>query len=150
MLNFENVKKFDTWKNQWEDKKSMTLSQYISFNIHPEDLLIIGSLLLPKIIEVDECILLADNFEKDIYKNLCLKLDSQSVEKEINRVHVYDIFANCTDDVEDTVFERVGKLLQASWLNYFCREFSDKRIIVDYINDNQEYGPVLTMYQESS
>jgi hypothetical protein len=69
------------------------------------------------------------------------------IEKDINRVHIYDIFANCEDDVEDSVFERVGAMLKISWSNYLIREFPHKEIIVEYSNDQREYGPTLTAYQ---
>jgi len=148
MFDFSDIKKYEKWRGAWENKESMTLLEYISFNIDPEDVLIIGSLFLPKFIEIDECILLADNYEEGVYRELCLKFDNQSIEKEINCIHIYDVFANCTSNVEDAVFERVGKLLQGSWLNYLSAEFPSKQITVDYITNEKTYGPVLRIYQQ--
>lgn len=150
MLNFNNIKRFGAWKNKWGDTGQVTLSQYISFNIHPEDVLILGSLFFPNFIEVGGCVLLSNNYNSDTFKKMKLNSNNQSIERNINRVYIYDIFANCGDDVEEIVFERVGKLLQTSWSTYLNKEFPKKKINVDYCNNLKQYGPTLTVYQEKS
>lgn len=148
MLDFENIKKFDAWRERWGDKDSITLWQYVNFNVHPEDILILGSLMFPNFIEIDGCVLLSSNYDEDVFKEMQLNYDNQMIEKNINHVRIYDVFANCVDDVDDLVFERIGKLLQFSWSGYLRQKFPDRKIIVTYLNDEQEYSPTLSVYQE--
>jgi hypothetical protein len=71
-----------------------------------------------------------------------------ALEKTINHIHIYDVFANCSDNVEDTVYENIGKLLQFFWSNYLRSKFPLKTIIVEYNNGTQVYGPTITFKSE--
>jgi hypothetical protein len=146
----DSIKRFNDWKNMWSDPSQMGIMNYISFNVHPEDVLILGYLFFPKFIEFDGCLFFKDNFSERNYSLWKEKLgdDRSSIEKVMNHVHVYDIFANCTDKVPDSVFEKVGKLLQFCWSIYLHHEFPNKSVIVSYINDENDYGPTLYIYQE--
>lgn len=144
------VKKFTDWKNQWSDPSQMGIMNYISFNIHPEDVLILSYLFFPRLIEVDNCLFLEANFNEANYTLWVEKYgkDRLSLEKTINHIHVYDIFSNCEDDVSDSTFEEIGKLLQSSWLNHFRQNYPSKAIVVDFVNNEKEYGPTLYVYQK--
>lgn len=60
-------KRFEDWKEKWEDPSKMGLSDYISFNIHPEDVLILSSLFFPSMIEVDDCVFFKSHYNPDSY-----------------------------------------------------------------------------------
>lgn len=143
------IKKFTDWKNSWISKESLGLIDYISYNIHPEDVIIIGNLFLPELFEIDDFIFLSINFDSDIYNNLKLNNNykKEEIEKNINRIHLYDIFANCTDSVDESIFNKVGELLRLSWLNHLKNKFPYRKINVELIIDDNEYGPVLVIYQ---
>lgn len=150
MIDVNDIKKYSIWKNKWEDQSSINLQQYISFNIHPDDVLILGKLFFPEIIEVDECVFLLDNYDQNIYQEISVqyKNDNKSIERAINHIYIYDYFAHCEDNIEDTIFESVGNLLKFSWQIYFNRIFSGKEIVIEYSNDSLEYGPTLTFYHQ--
>jgi len=52
-MNLEEIDKYIKWKDRWSKKDNIDIYQYISFNIHPDDILIIGKLLFPETIEID-------------------------------------------------------------------------------------------------
>ncbi|MCT4582194.1 MAG: hypothetical protein N4A35_12350 [Flavobacteriales bacterium] len=147
MIDYEKIERFNKWKNNWEKSDLISLSDYISHNIYPEEILIISSLIFPSVIKVNECVFFSDNYDEKVYKTLSSNLNNAEVEKQINRMHIYDVFAHCTEEVDDSVFEKVGRFLQMAWSNYFCMKYPNKKIIVDYYNDDESYGPVLTVYQ---
>ena len=51
-MNLEEISKYIEWKNKWSKKDNIDLYQYISYNIHPDYILIIGKLILPDTIEI--------------------------------------------------------------------------------------------------
>jgi hypothetical protein len=145
-----SIKKFNDWKDEWQDASKINVFDYISSKIHPDDVLILSSLFFPKIIEVNDSIFLEINYNLETYSLWKKELgeDRISLEKMINHVHLYDIFAQCTDDVDNSVFVNIGKTLQYSWINHFKQILPKKEIIVDYINDESEYGPTLYVFQK--
>ena len=148
MIDYTNIMRFDIWREKWKNKDAMNLQQYISFNVHPEDVLIIGSLMIPNFVEVENCIFLVDNFDEKLFKQLKINHNNEYVEKNINQIHVYDLFDNCRDKVDDNTFERLGKLLKISWSSYLLYLFPKRNIIVDLIINESEYGPIITVYQK--
>lgn len=108
-MNLEEIGKYIEWKNRWSQKDNIDIYQYISFNIHPDDILIIGKLLFPEIIEIENCILLKDNYDYFLYENLKKKYNNSSeIEFEINKLYLYDLFAHCTDITDDKLFKNIG------------------------------------------
>jgi len=67
-MNLEEIDKYIKWKDRWSNKENIDIYQYISFNIHPDDILIIGKLLFPETIEIEDCIFLKDNFDDFLYE----------------------------------------------------------------------------------
>ncbi|MBL1181578.1 MAG: hypothetical protein HND27_10775 [Bacteroidetes bacterium] len=146
-----SIKKLNDWKSKWQNVSNVNIFDYISANIHPEDVLILSSLFFPKVIEVNGAIFLEKNYKPETYSLWVEKYgdDILTLEKMINHVHLYDIFAHCTDDIDDSVFENVGKTLQYSWEIYFKYMFPNKEIVVKYTNNENEYGPTLFVFQKA-
>ncbi|MFT3675207.1 MAG: hypothetical protein QM781_04845 [Chitinophagaceae bacterium] len=143
-------KRFEEWKGQWADPSKMELSDYISFNLHPEDFLIFSSLLFPELIEVDGCVFFKTHYNPDSYSRWkkALYEDRSAIEKMINHVHVYDLFDHRSGNVSESVFDEVGKLLQTSWSCYFRFKYPEWQIAVEYSNSDQDYGPTLYVYRK--
>jgi hypothetical protein len=150
MNNLNEIKKFKDWKNSWTNKDSLGLIDYISFNIHPDDMLIIYNLFSPEFIEVEDCIFISFNYDFQSYTNLSLntKYNKKEIEKTINRIHIYDIFSNCEDLVDEIIFENIGKSLQKLWSNKLKSIYPNRELFVDLIIDSNEYGPIITIYQK--
>ena len=148
-MNLEEIDKYIKWKDRWSNKENIDIYQYISFNIHPDDILIIGKLLFPETIEIEDCIFLKDNFDDFLYKNLKKKYNnSREKEFEMNKIKLYDLFAHCTDTIDDKLFRKIGEFIQFSWNIYFKHKFPNKNIVIEYISDPYNYGDVLSFYVE--
>lgn len=147
MFDFEDIRRYEVWKNRWQNPDSMDMLKYISFNIHPEDFLIAGSLMMPEFIEVNGCVFLESNYSESVYNRMQSDSDSQAIEKGMNHMYVYDLFGHAPQDVENVIFERIAEFLQISWSMCLARKFPGKNMIVEYLNSENQYGPSLTIYQ---
>ncbi len=143
------LKRYNAWKNSWSDPESITLDSYVSFNIHPEDALITYGVLFQEFIQIDECVFLKKHFDEANYKSWQDKLDNNAqIEKVINHIHLYDVFANCQDNVEDDIFEALAEKVGYFWRLRLSNEFPDKNFIVEVSNTDQNYGPEVVFYQK--
>ena len=148
-MNLEEIGKYIEWKNKWSKKDNIDLYQYISFNIHPDDILIIGKLLFPETIEIENSILLKENYNYFLYESLKKRYNnSREIESEINKIYLYDLFAHCTDVIDDKLFKNIGQFIQFSWDIYFKYKFPNKNIVIEYISNPYNYGDVLSFYVE--
>jgi hypothetical protein len=143
------IKKYNNWKNQFTDTSKVTVFEYISFNVHPEDVLIISSLFFPNLVEVNGAVFLEMQYSYNSYLSWLNHFgsDRQALEKMMNHVHMYDIFGH-SNNVDDTVYEQVGMLLQIAWTKHFKSEYPDKNIVVDYWHGEDDYGPIVTVFQK--
>ena len=80
-MNLEEISKYIEWKNKWSKKDNIDLYQYISFNIHPDDILIIGKLLFPETIEIENSILLKENYNYFLYESINHRIGSTKIHK---------------------------------------------------------------------
>ena len=135
-MNLEEISKYIEWKNKWSKKDNIDLYQYISFNIHPDDILIIGKLLFPETIEIENSILLKENYNYFLYESLKKRYNnSREIESEINKIYLYDLFAHCTDDIDDKLFKNIGRFKS---INNF--------IVIERISNIYNYGDILSFY----
>lgn len=146
------IKKFQSWKNKCGDPDDMTIMDYISFNFHPEDLLILSHLLFPEFIEFDGCLLWKDHFNEKGYIEWMnhLNNDRRRVKKVINHLYIYDLFGGLKETVDDKTFEQVGKLLQRSWKLHLSNRFPNKKITVEYSHTDEDYGPLIVVFQQET
>lgn len=143
--------RYKAWESQWEKPNSIGINDYISDNCHPEDMLICTQLFIPDFIHVDSCILLYDRYEKDNFHQWKLKFptDNASVEKVLNRIHLYDLFGSIADDVSDSIFRQLRNIMKLSWTMALKEAFPERSFIVLPFDDYMGNGPSLTFYQKN-
>ncbi|MFT6921986.1 MAG: hypothetical protein ACJA1C_000984 [Crocinitomicaceae bacterium] len=142
----KETKRFTTWRNRWEDQTDMDEIEYINDTIHPEDLLIIGKLIFPELIECRSGVFLKRNFSDQIAVQLSTPEEVIRLERDINSVKMYDLFSRC-NDAEESTFEQIGELLRSSWQMLLSSKHPDKNFNVQLIISENNYGPILTFHQ---
>lgn len=143
-----NVTRYLQWKAQWSDKDSIDVFSYISFNLHPEDVLVASEIFFYDFVEFENCVFIESKFSEENYYHWKKKLVSKiAVEKVINHIHVYDLFANCTDEVDESVFVDIGKRIRKILQLLLQSQYPNKNIIVEYLNDDSTYGSTVRFYQ---
>jgi len=140
----EDLSRFLEWKNSWSDPEPMDVWQYISFNIHPEDVLLLGCLLLPEFLEYEGGVFLAQNFRQEIVQGRSV----YEAELAVNTVLIYELFEQARH-VDDPVFTALGQLLQKSWTGQLLQTFPDRTFRVELLLDERNYGPLLRFYQSA-
>jgi len=149
-MDLNHLNKYQDWKSSLDSSADLNIWDYIDYNIHPEDVLILSELFFPKFIEIDDCIFFEFRFDENTYQTWRLNFgnDRRAIEAMINHVHIYDIFSHCEPDIEDSVFDRLAQVLQNAWSMYFQKVFPDKKIEIEYVSGEQDYGPTLYIYQK--
>jgi hypothetical protein len=123
-----------------------SLSDYVSMKVGLPGTVAVAGLLWPKLIRVDDCILVADRYSESSYAEFRSKLaDRGDIEATINHVHLWDTFIDDADDVE--ALEYVGHLMAKTWLTTAREAFPEEDMVTEYSNDPVlDYGPTVTLH----
>lgn len=143
--------KYFKWKNACGEPQTITPADYVSFNIHPEDALLLFEVFSGEFVEHDGYIF-RQSLGSDTPNKVNLWLDKglsyTETQKVLNHVHVYDLFANCTDQVGEQVFVELAKKVCELWQFKLAKQYPDIEFIVKCSNTDADYGPTVVFYQE--
>ncbi len=67
----------------------------------------------------------------------------------LNHVYLYDLFTGNLDDISDSVFLQLYKVMQCSWEMSLKKVFPTKEFVIELYNSESDYGPSLTFYQKN-
>ncbi|HHN1212144.1 TPA: hypothetical protein ACRNXC_002338, partial [Pseudomonas aeruginosa] len=84
IVSFKDLKclsNYELWRSGWENKNEIDVFSYISYEIRPEDLLILGKLVFPDFILDRGAVILEMNYEEKKFNDWMERLenDIQSV-----------------------------------------------------------------------
>jgi len=142
------TERYKSWEAEWGSREGLDYFSYISEKCHPEDALIICGLLFPVFVEEEGGVFLDGRFEQENFRRWSKQLNGviSDIERLINHVHVYDIFAGCSEDVPEEVFDKLSKIIGFCWDIALKSKFPDKKFKVEVSNSDQDYGPVVTFF----
>ncbi|WP_426132566.1 hypothetical protein [Pseudomonas sp. PWP3-1b2] len=141
--------KYERWKSQWADQSELDEFSYISDVVHPEDALMFCKVLFPDFVVHESGVFLESSFTVEAFVSWMepCNNDVVAVEKVLNHLHLYDVFAGCGSRVEDAVYEQLCRIVAQSWRMLLLSKFPEKKFCVQAIVSDQEYGPVVTFSQ---
>lgn len=145
-MSIENTSSFKKWKKKWSDESLVSIWDYVSYNIHPETVLIILHFIQPKICHIEGHYLLDDFYAEEVFNEMKLKLSAKQVEADLNRIRMYDLFGHAKD-VDDTIFLHVAERIKSSWKGNLSVLFPNINFTVEVNNDSEDYGPSVTFFQ---
>ncbi|MCU7612974.1 hypothetical protein N0B16_00835 [Chryseobacterium sp. GMJ5] len=120
---------------------------YISSNINPEDIYLIGKYIyFPDIIAHEKGFFLKEKISDELYNVWFNKLngDIQEVEKVINHLHIYDLFGHFNEVIDEAIFLEIASQIKLSWEFYLKYKFPVKEFVIDF--NKNDYGPTITFY----
>lgn len=141
---------FDEFKNQ----NGISLINHVANTCNIEDVIAVGRLLCPEIIEVNGCI-----FISELYQNNIERLETQfgndrkKIEQFVNTWSLGDFFLQAyTESIEnEKIIKQFGEILVYFWGIRMNELFPDRKIVVEVGEDIMgESGLAITLYQLSN
>ncbi|THF67964.1 hypothetical protein E7T06_18610 [Deinococcus sp. Arct2-2] len=133
----------ELWGEQFD------LSEYLNKKGNRDLAVAFASLFWPQFIEVDGCILRAENYDPVSFQNWMKSTEGNrsQVESVLNHLHVYDLFQ---DDLEHPleVYEYLAQILHRTWQAALTEQFPDKKFKFHYATEPDDYGPTLYFWQD--
>jgi hypothetical protein len=122
---------------------------HLNYFVHPDAVVAVCRLLLPKFVEYEGGIFLETNFTVESYYEWRKRLaDLSEVENMLNHQHVYDLFA-VTDHISEKSYLGVANVL-AETINLALRAcYPDRQFCVTVSNVDQDYGPTVSFHSLS-
>jgi hypothetical protein len=111
-----------------------------------------ATLYWPEFVEVDDCVLLKENFIRTSFEEWrdAFQGDRARIEAMINHTQVWDLFPNAEDDhLDEKVFVFIGRTLESCWTAALRAGYPHRTFVVEYADEPDEYGPTVTFWQES-
>ncbi|NUT69439.1 hypothetical protein HNP01_28640 [Pseudomonas corrugata] len=143
------MSRYESWASSWSKKDNVDIYSYVSAICKPEDCLLFCRFLFPDFFVSGGAVILSAKYDHDVFSVWLKKFDGDihAVEKIMNHTHLYDVFAGCTDEVDDVVFEQLAEVIALSWRLVLKDKFPKGKFSVDVSNSDQDYGPTVTFYQ---
>ncbi|HSR68676.1 MAG TPA: hypothetical protein VLU25_12120 [Acidobacteriota bacterium] len=133
---------------RWLSGKHGSVWDYLRVNGGAELAVAFTALYWPGFIEVDECVLLRENYQPRNFDEWWKELrgDRSRVEEIINHVHLWDLFDMDEAAVPNEGMEELGRILSLTWKCALHHQFPERKFEVHLALDDSEYGPTLSFY----
>lgn len=135
----------------WNNGKGIEPDDWIGCIGEIEHAIGFSTIFWPKFVLFNDCIFIEDMNEETFSKwyRHC-KNDYKALECTVNHRHVADLFATGKNTTREQL-KFIGNILKEMWEAKLIREYPNRKIIVDFIEQNDDddlLGYILTVYQE--
>jgi hypothetical protein len=144
------LKVLKEWK-LYTGQEQENIYDYISNNINPENVYLIGKYIYtPDIVKFEKGFFLTERISAIGYDVWMGNLNKNiiEVEKIINHIHIYDLFAHFNGDVDENIFLEIGKQMELSWKMYLKHKFPLEEFVINFDDGKNDYGPTITFYNK--
>ena len=141
--------KFDLWRQDFGG--TPTLWDYASQEGGMTLAIAFASVFWPKLIEVDGCVLLAERYDPETFRQWRDKLGDErgAIERVINHVHVWDLFNSESHEVPDEQVRALATTIADTWRCALNVQFPERDGEVALALDEPDDGPTLTLFTRS-
>ncbi len=107
-----------------------------------------GSLFWPRLIEVEDCVLLVERYDPDVFQQWRDRLgnEREAIERVINHVHLWDLFDPDSEGVPARELDSLAAVLGRTWRAALDAQFPDRIGEVHVAREGEDYGPTLTLF----
>ena len=104
-------------------------------------------LFWPSFTEYRDCVFLDFLFDRPGVERWLDELngDRSAVEKVVNHVHLWDVFAP-KSEVEYVVLSEIAPRIGEMWLGALRREFPEREFVISIANEGADYGPTISFH----
>jgi hypothetical protein len=141
--------RFDLWRQDFGG--APTLWDYASQKGGMTLAIAFASLFWPKLIEVDGCVLLAERYDPETFRQWRDKLGDkrEAIERTVNHIHLWDLFDPESDEVPDEQVRVLATTIAHTWRCALNQQFPGRNGDVALAWDEPDYGPTLTLFTRS-
>ncbi len=127
---------------EWNDKKRISLNDWITSIGRYDHFLAYVELVWPSLIVLDGCIFIESLFDRERYKSLTKTCKNQTeVQKFMNYIDLSQIFTQADENVSDELLLYLGHSLQKAWEAKMKQEFPNRKFTValeNHLNDSSD------------
>lgn len=135
-----------SWREKISSSSDVTWLDYINYYVHPDTVAVVARLLFPAFVEHEGGVFFQERFTLSGFSTWKAQLgEITAVEKIINHLHIYDIFA-LVDEIPESSFKGVANLMAQTVRLALRASFPDRQFYVYVSDSDQDYGPVLGFY----
>jgi hypothetical protein len=148
------------WYKQTPGNEMLTLWNYISMRANSDLAVAFSKLFWPDFVEVDGCILLAEQYSPKAYERWKTQLhgDRLSIEQTLNDIRIWDFFLTSDKILDEhgneqsrqVLQEFLGNVLAKCWACALREMFPTKTFILEYDPSAFYDGPRICFYQIES
>lgn len=136
--------KFDLWMKNNPSESELDEWSYIYHNLDPEDVLIMTKLYWPIFQEINGMII-----REDVLSRFKSRIESSQAspvtERSYNLLKLWDVFHETADE---SVYVKLAESMKITWAAAIKEQFKNRKFVVELINSEKSYGPMLTVYQQ--
>jgi hypothetical protein len=139
--------RFDDWKRSLDG--SVGLWDYASQEGGLTLAFAFASLLWPRLIEVEGCILLEQRFDETTFRQWRGQFgdDREAIERTMNHVHLWDLFDPSGEGISEDAVELLATTYAKAWGAAYRNQFPD---LVGRAVVTHDYGPTVTLFTAGS
>ena len=114
-------------------------------DMSPEQAVAVARLVVPSLIEVRGCALLAWRYDEANFDEWWNRLegDVPRIEAVMNHIHLWDVFL---DEVNEDAARDLVALLERTWRLALAAAFPDRDFVVIVGDDPEDYGPTISFH----
>lgn len=151
-MSAENSKlpRFERWRQSFGG--SVGIWDYAAHEGGTTLALAFASLFWPRLVEVEGCVLLAENLRLTSFRQWRERLGDQreAIERTVNHVHLWDLFHPASEDVPASELDHLADVLGATWRVALAQQFPDRTGEVVVLRDGEDYGPTITLFTRTA
>ena len=135
------------WRDAFRDSPSIL--DVVGHHVGTEATMVVVDLIHPIFARTRGCVLLPWAFTDDTLDQWFDTLvgDTGRIESAINHLHLWDVLP--IDELEPVGFERLGTAIAAGWSAALAQQAPDRQFDVHFSNDDDDYGPTITIESRS-
>ncbi|GBR03419.1 hypothetical protein HW511_08200 [Asaia siamensis] len=137
--------KVSGWVDQFIKPNDLGFMSYIQDRVDASDIVVFSKVLFPEFFIFDDVVFLSDFVDEDMVRARFPQCKAKGKdERSFNLVKIWDLFPW---GAEERSYEDAGKIIAFAWDVSLRRTFPDRNFCVEYINSEQNYGPIVSFHQ---
>lgn len=147
--------RYERWENEEGNSAKRFsedgISDFISWEIYPEDIELFITVLAPRTIVYRGYVIRCENENKR--DSVCQRFDSWQLEgkslhiaqAQINLCKVADIFLNTSDETSDSTIKNIANLIKNNWEFHLRKVYPERYFIIDITGEG--FDLYITFYE---